>query len=168
MSMKRRATKFGLKTGLNLDGFQTNFVPSKGQNVTIQSVTMRGRQRLLTGSLSKKQLKASANLPSSSTTAYQSQVQGRQSQHVLVDNSLQRMNLRALFERAKSSTLNERQARLRASSQGNNLVSATALSQIPPRTNVAVLDEYYSSYNTQGQISAIKFAAEFERLADNI
>ena len=47
-------------------------------------------------------------------------------------------------------------------------MSATALSQIPPRTNVQVLDDYYSNYNTQGQIGSIRFVAEFERLNDKI
>ena len=45
-----------------------------------------------------------------------------------------------------------------------NMLSATALSQIPPKTNVQVFDNYYSNYNTQGQIGSIKFTAEFERL----
>ena len=49
-----------------------------------------------------------------------------------------------------------------------NLLSATALSQIPPKTNVQVLDNYYSNYNTQGQIGSIKFTAEYERLSDKI
>ena len=49
-----------------------------------------------------------------------------------------------------------------------NLMSATALSQIPPRTNVQAIDDYYSNYNTQGQIGSIKFVAEFERLSDKI
>lgn len=47
-------------------------------------------------------------------------------------------------------------------------MSAVDLSQIPPRTNVQVLDDYYSQYNTMGQIGSIKFTAEFERLADKI
>ena len=48
------------------------------------------------------------------------------------------------------------------------MLSATALSQIPPKTNVQVLDDYYSQYDTNGQICSIKFATEFERLADKI
>jgi len=47
-------------------------------------------------------------------------------------------------------------------------MSAVDLSQIPPKTNVQVLDDYYSQYNTMGQIGSIKFTAEFERLADKI
>ena len=49
-----------------------------------------------------------------------------------------------------------------------NMLSATALSQIPPKTNVQVFDNYYSNYNTQGQIGSIKFTAEFERLQEKI
>lgn len=49
-----------------------------------------------------------------------------------------------------------------------NLMSATALSQIPPKTNVQVLDDYYSNYDTQGQIGSIKFSAEYERQVDKI
>ena len=45
-------------------------------------------------------------------------------------------------------------------------MSATALSQIPPRTNVQVLDDYFSKYDTCGQIGVIKFTTEFERLID--
>ena len=48
------------------------------------------------------------------------------------------------------------------------MLSATALSQIPPKTNVQVLDDYYSQYDTNGQICSIKFSAEFERLKDKI
>ena len=47
-------------------------------------------------------------------------------------------------------------------------MSATALSQIPPKTNVKVLDDYYSKYNTIGQIGTIKFTTEFERLNEKI
>ena len=54
------------------------------------------------------------------------------------------------------------------SSHRMNIMSATALSQIPPKTNVQVLDDYYSNYNTQGQIGSIKFTAEFERLSEKI
>ena len=49
-----------------------------------------------------------------------------------------------------------------------NLMSATALSQIPPKTNVQVLDEYFQQFDTNGQIGNIKFTAEFERLTDLI
>ena len=101
----------------------------------------------------------------------------------MVGNSLQNMNLHDRnYQRAKSSTQNrtytaritrelkalERNATQSSHRYGNVNMSATALSQIPPKTNVPVLDEYYQTYNTAGQIGTIRFIAEFERLSEKI
>ena len=38
----------------------------------------------------------------------------------------------------------------------------------PPKTNVLVVDNYFTEYDTLGQIGSIKFVSEFERLEEKI
>ena len=116
-------------------------------------------------------------MPNSNAINFMSQPQNyRQSERYLVGNSLQNVNMKALNERAKSSTYNRKpfknmKGQLSSTSSNRGMqgfMSATALSQIPPKTNVQVLDEYFSRYDTFGQIGVIKFTAEFERLTELI
>lgn len=80
-----------------------------------------------------------------------------------IGSSLPNMRVMGLRSGGKSHTKSSREGR-----DFNKMISATALSQIPPKTNVRVLDEYYKSFNTQGQIDSIKFVTEFERLLDKV
>ena len=80
-----------------------------------------------------------------------------------IGSSLPNMRVMGLRSGGKSHTKSSREGR-----DLNKMISATALSQIPPKTNVRVLDDYYKSFNTQGQIDSIKFVTEFERLLDKV